>query len=84
MFAAEVQGNLLEVLSTIDRGIKPKASEDRGGYMLSQTNMPCIIAEPFFIDEDQDYKMGMECWQDGRLVGAYTDAILDMAENLSK
>jgi len=83
LFAAEVQENLLEVLSTIDRGIKPKASEDRGGYMLSQTNMPCVIAEPFFIDEDQDYKMGIKVRNNGSLAQAYVRALVKMADKLS-
>ena len=81
-FAKTVQHELMELLNTKDRGIKPKSSEDRGGYMLRETNMPCVIAEPFFIDEDQDYNMGMQYREDGQLAEAYTNAILNMIENM--
>ncbi len=37
-----------------DRGIKPKSSEDRGGYLLKNTHAPCVICEPFFIDSELD------------------------------
>jgi len=42
------------VLGLPNRGIKPKGTEDRGGYVLRYTNAPCIISEPFFIDNDLD------------------------------
>ncbi len=81
-FAGIVQAELMELMNTNDRGIKPKSSEDRGGYMLRETNMPCVIAEPFFIDETKDYKLGMEYRENGQLAGAYTKAILKMIEKL--
>jgi N-acetylmuramoyl-L-alanine amidase len=37
-----------------NRGIKPKTSEDRGGYLLRYADAPSVIAEPFFIDNDGD------------------------------
>jgi N-acetylmuramoyl-L-alanine amidase len=46
--------HLVAFLGLRDRGIKGKTSEDRGGYLLRYTNAPCVIAEPFFIDNDQD------------------------------
>jgi len=48
------QRNVVRVLGLTDRGIKPKGTEDRGGYILRYTNAPCIIVEPFFIDNDKD------------------------------
>ena len=38
-----------------DRGIKSRTAEDRGGYLLKYTNAPCIIMEPYFIDNDEDF-----------------------------
>ena len=55
-----LQGGLVDFLGLPDRGIKPKTSEDRGGYLLRYTNAPCVIAEPFFIDNDQDLAKAKE------------------------
>ena len=52
--AAIIQEQMVEALKLPDRGIKPKASEDRGGYLLRYTNAPCVIIEPFFIDNAGD------------------------------
>jgi N-acetylmuramoyl-L-alanine amidase len=55
MKIAEIlQRRLVECLGLPDRGIKPKTAEDRGGLLLCSTHAPCVIAEPFFIDNDQD------------------------------
>jgi N-acetylmuramoyl-L-alanine amidase len=48
------QRNIVGALGLTDRGIKPKGAEDRGGYILRYTYAPCIIVEPFFIDNDRD------------------------------
>ena len=58
--AIQFQEALLECFHLKDRGIKPKTSEDRGGYLLKYTNAPCVILEPFFIDNDIEYELGME------------------------
>lgn len=49
------QKNMVAALGFRDRGIKPKSTEDRGGYLLRYTNAPCVLIEPFFIDNDSDY-----------------------------
>lgn len=55
--AADVfQKNLQKTLGNTDRGIKPKVTEDRGGYLLKYTNATALILEPFFIDNDDEYK----------------------------
>ncbi len=46
--------NLVNALGLRNRGIKPKTSEDRGGFLLRHTIAPCVIAEPFFIDNNED------------------------------
>ncbi len=52
--------HIVDYLQLPNRGIKPKTSEDRGGYLLNYTNAPCIIAEPFFIDNDDDLNKALE------------------------
>lgn len=61
--AQSVQDEVVNCLHLKNRGIKPcrfdhvgKAG-DRGGYLLRYTNMPCIIAEPFFVDSDQSLEL---------------------------
>jgi len=58
--AYQLQNILIDTLDLPDRGIKPKHAEDRGGYLLRYTNAPCVILEPFFIDNDMDMKVGNE------------------------
>lgn len=49
------QKSMCESLGLKDRGILPRHSEDRGGYLLKETIAPCVILEPFFIDNNSDY-----------------------------
>lgn len=77
--ASILQTNLLQALGLPDRGIKARTTEDRGGYLLRYTNAPCVIAEPFFIDNDEDFTIAMNKRED--LVKAYADAISSIALN---
>ena len=70
--------HLVEHLKLPDRGIKPKTSEDRGGYLLRYTNAPCVIAEPFFIDNDQDLSRAKENLEG--LAAVYASSIDEMAQ----
>ena len=54
-----LQEHLVGYLGLPDRGIKPKTAEDRGGYLLKNTHAPCVISEPFFIDNDDDLARAM-------------------------
>ncbi len=78
----EIAGILLEkvvnCLNLPDRGIKAKTAEDRGGYLLRYTMAPCVIAEPFFIDNDSDLEQAMEKLDD--LAEAYAMAIDEVSE----
>ena len=56
-----------------DRGVKPKTSEDRGGYLLKYTNAPCVIAESFFIDNNDNLARAQEDFEG--LADAYAKAI---------
>lgn len=58
--AAQLQHQIVDSLWLPDRGIKPRGVEDRGGYLLRYTKAPCVIIEPFFIDNDSDYEMARD------------------------
>lgn len=73
-----LQNHLVEFLGLRDRGIQPKTSEDLGGYLLRYTNAPCVIAEPFFIDNHQDLARARDDLEG--LAEAYANAIDAMAE----
>ncbi len=75
--ASILQGKLVDALGLANRGIKPKRSEDRGGYLLRYTDAPCIIAEPFFIDNNDDLKTASI--NRDELIQAYAGAISEMA-----
>ena len=70
--------HLVNHLKLANRGIKSKTSEDRGGYLLCYTKAPCVIAEPFFIDNDNDLTRALEDI-DG-LAGTYAKAIDQISE----
>ena len=71
--AQVLNDELVTALNLKDRGIKPKGSEDRGGYLLKKTNAPCVIAEPFFIDNDEDLRVATENRE--ALIQAYVQTI---------
>ena len=73
MIAEILKNALVENLKLPDRVIKPKTSEDRGGYLLRYTKAPCVIAEPFFIDNDDDLARAQEDLEG--LAEAYAGAI---------
>lgn len=70
--------HLVNYLGLPNRGLKPCTAEDRGGYLLCYTKAPCVIAEPFFIDNDRDLARAQEDL-DG-LASAYARAIEEMAQ----
>jgi N-acetylmuramoyl-L-alanine amidase len=78
IMAEIVQKNIVKVLEFRDRGILPRKTEDRGGYLLRYTSMPCVIAEPFFIDNNSAYKTVMERYD--KLVQAYANSIEEIAK----
>jgi N-acetylmuramoyl-L-alanine amidase len=80
----EIAGVILEHLvmhlDLPNRGIKGRTVEDRGGYLLRYTNAPCVIAEPFFIDNDSDLARAQQDL-DG-LAAAYAGAIDSVCESV--
>ncbi|GKT11531.1 MAG: N-acetylmuramoyl-L-alanine amidase [Thiomicrorhabdus sp.] len=78
LIAEILNNNLVDALGLKDRGIKPKSAEDRGGFLLKTTQAPCIIAEPFFIDNDTDLATAES--NRNQLVQAYISSIETIAE----
>lgn len=75
-----LQTNLVNALALKDRGIKDKRVENRGGFLLKYTNAPCVISEPFFIDNDHDLEIAKSNHE--KLVKAHVDAINEIASQL--
>lgn len=72
--------HLVTTLELPNRGSKAKTTEDRGGYLLRYTDSPCIIVEPFFIDNDADLARAYQRYD--KLVLAYVTAIEAIAQVL--
>jgi N-acetylmuramoyl-L-alanine amidase len=79
-FASILQGHLLATLGLRNRGLKAVGLEGRGGYLLAHTEAPCLIAEPFFIDNDADLAVAIGA---DALADAYVRAIGEIAEILA-
>ncbi len=80
LIAIILNTNIVNALGLKNRGVKPKTSEDRGGYLLKKTSAACVIAEPFFIDNNSDLKVAHE--NRDKLVKAYADSIKQIAEEI--
>lgn len=75
---AEILQKHLLKLGFKDRGTLGRTAEDRGGYLLRYTNAPCVIAEPFFLDNDGEYTdVDMD-----DLADYYAEAIEEIANEL--
>ncbi len=72
----------IKALELPDRGIVPRTSEDRGGNLLRYTYAPCLIAEPFFINNDEDLRIAMENRE--QLITAYADTIVTIAMEINE
>lgn len=72
-----VQKRLLSALELKNRGIRDKKDADRGAHLLKFTKAPCVICEPFFIDNDGDLEIALR--RKKRLAAAYAKAIDDAA-----
>lgn len=72
---------LADALNNRNRGIKPRSAEERGGYLLRYSDAPCVIAEPFFIDNNDEYANARR--RRRYLVDAYLDAIDEIGRRLA-
>lgn len=75
-----VQGEMLAAFGFKHRGLLPCKTEDRGGTLLRYTNMPGVITEPFFIDNDDAYETVMTKYDE--LVKAYVDSIEEITKEM--
>ena len=64
--AKSIQSQVVDVMQESDRGIKKidhnhiGGHGDRGGWLVKKTAMPCVIVEPFFIDNDASFTLASE------------------------
>lgn len=79
ILACNIQKQIVKCLKTEDRGIKSKTIEDRGGFLLKNTSMPCVIAEPFFIDHDESLELAYSKFDE--LAEAYATGIINFNIN---
>ena len=76
-----VQKRLLGALELRNRGIKEKRGSDRGAHLLKFTKAPCVICEPFFVDNNADLAVALR--RKTRLAGAYARAIDEAAREIA-
>jgi len=74
------QKGFVNTLKLRDRGIRAKSSEQRGGYVLKYTNAPCVLVEPFFIDNDEECKRMSKDWK--KLASVCRDSIYEVIEKV--
>lgn len=77
MYAGILQARLVAALGLKDRQVKPTGPDGRGALLLKNTNAPCLIAEPFFIDNDDDLHVALT--KRAALVRAYARSIEEIA-----
>lgn len=75
-FAHIVNKEMVLALNTRNRGVKKVDSEQRGGYILKYTSMPCILIEPYFMSNNKAVEE--------RNTPALASAIVDGYENFLK
>ena len=66
-----IQPKMVECFELADRGIKFRDAHERGGLILHETDMPIVLLEPFFIDNDSDFELGLS------KVDEYAQLIID-------
>lgn len=49
-----IQSRIVNSLGTVDRGLKPRTPGINGLYVLTNTNMPAVLVETAFIDQEDD------------------------------
>lgn len=81
ILAEILQARLVEYLKIPDRGTQAKTVEDEGGFLLRYTKAPCVIAKPFYIDNDNDLSRAMENLEG--LAEAYAAALDEFSKTLS-
>jgi len=75
-YAEVFNKHVVKALGLPDRGCRPRTSENRGGHILKNTKAPCLIIEPFFIDNNNDLMVVNN--KSVELVQAYVNAIIEI------
>lgn len=75
LLANSIQKQLGTIFSTKDRGIKPLIVKNRGGYLLHNTKMPCVIIEPGFISNVKDFTLLLRSLFDWKYANAIYEGI---------
>jgi len=73
-----MQNSQMIALELPNRGLKYRDEEGRGGHLLWNTIAPCVIVEPFFIDNDDDLQRVSSRYEE--LIEAYAFAIGQFAK----
>jgi N-acetylmuramoyl-L-alanine amidase len=60
VLAQDILNEVINSLNLHNRGLKPINIGDRGAYLLGKTNGITVLIEPFFIDNDNDLRIGKE------------------------
>lgn len=76
-----IQHRVRFAMQNRNRGIKPKRKGDRGAILLCNTKAPCVILEPFFIDNVEELRVALQNYKTLSL--AIVDSIEDIAESIS-
>lgn len=63
--ASILQGKINRALQNRNRGVKlVKKESDRGGHLLKNTVAPCVILEPFFIDNIEELQNALRRYKE--------------------
>jgi N-acetylmuramoyl-L-alanine amidase len=82
ILADELQKYVVSVLELPNRGAKPRTIDDRGGFLLKYTKAPCVILEPFFIDNNSDLKKAQKLQEE--LASSISMAIIKTGKKTGK
>ncbi len=82
--AETMQSLLVSYIGNDNRGIKSRNEEQRGGHLLKNTHAPCIIVEPFFIDNDEELRNVKSMFENGKLSDAFCRCINAGVESLKE
>ncbi|MEN6566789.1 MAG: N-acetylmuramoyl-L-alanine amidase [Veillonellales bacterium] len=72
-----IQAQIVTALGTTDRGLKPHTPGKNGLYVLTETNMPAVLIETAFIDQEDDEKLLAERQDD--FAAAIAQGVADYA-----
>jgi N-acetylmuramoyl-L-alanine amidase len=75
ILAMKILNRIVPVFGLPNRGLKPIPKTGRGGSLLYKTTMPCVIVEPFFIDNNHDCAIGLN------KVNKYADSLSKAVED---